>query len=144
MKKIKFIISLLFAISIILICNKVDAKSYSIENMNIQATVLPNGDVNVKQEITYDFHGKYNGIYMTIPYNLNDIEASEAITNNQINEKLYNGNNIEINTISSKNTNKEIVFELSNRASNGQNGIYTKESMKEKLLNMIILLKIFV
>ena len=56
------------------------AKSYSIESMDIQATVQENGDVNIKQSITYNFDGDYNGIYISIPYRIEDIEHDEIIS----------------------------------------------------------------
>ena len=57
------------------------AKSYSIDNMDIQATVLENGDVNIQQSITYNFEGDYNGIYISILYTIDDIEHDEIISN---------------------------------------------------------------
>ena len=65
----KFFYTLLFVIVFLILMQiSTQARSYSIEEMNIQATVLDNGDVNIKQSITYDFNDVYNGIYINIPY----------------------------------------------------------------------------
>lgn len=66
-EKIFLIISI--TIGIIFIQNKVEAKSYYIENMDIQASIKDNGSVDIEQTLTYKFDGQYNGIYITIPYN---------------------------------------------------------------------------
>ena len=52
MKKIKVIISIIISIAIMLILQtKVEAKSYYIEDMDIKATILENGDVEVEQTL---------------------------------------------------------------------------------------------
>ena len=59
----KIFISILFTIILSLIVgNTAQAKSYSIEDMDIQATINQDGSLNIKQEITYEFKGSYNGI----------------------------------------------------------------------------------
>ncbi len=67
--KTKAIISLLVIIFFfILITNtKVQAKSYYIDDMQIEATVQNNGDLQIEQTLKYAFNGEYNGIYITIP-----------------------------------------------------------------------------
>ena len=74
-------------ITIIILQNKVEANSYSIENMNIKATIKEDGSVDVEQMLEYKFNGKYNGIYITIPYNKDDKEYTEVIKNNMEKEK---------------------------------------------------------
>ena len=82
MKSIKklLLIILFFAMFMIIFQINTYAKSYSIESMDIQATVQENGDVNIKQSITYNFDGDYNGIYISIPYRIEDIEHDEIIS----------------------------------------------------------------
>ena len=82
MKSIKklLLIILFFAVFMIILQINTYAKSYSIESMDIQATVQENGDVNIKQSITYNFDGDYNGIYISIPYSIEDIEHDEIIS----------------------------------------------------------------
>ena len=53
--KVIFIIAFTFFITIC-IQNKVEAKSYSVENMDIQAKVNKNGSLSISQEITYKFN----------------------------------------------------------------------------------------
>ena len=73
----KFFYTLLFVIVFLILMQiSTQARSYSIEEMNIQATVLDNGDVNIKQSITYDFNDVYNGIYINIPYVIEDKEIA--------------------------------------------------------------------
>ncbi len=98
--KFKAIILLVFTMCIMLGLNtKTQAKSYTIEDMDIQATIQNNGDVYVKQNITYDFKGSYNGIYITIPYVLNDTEYKKAVQNNIIDEELYYGTGVEVQSV---------------------------------------------
>ena len=82
MKSIKklLLIILFFAMFMIIFQINTYAKSYSIESMDIQATVQENGDVNIKQSITYNFDGDYNRIYISIPYSIEDIEHDEIIS----------------------------------------------------------------
>ena len=66
-KSIKLLGIILFAIIILFVSKStVQAKSYKIENMDIQATINKNGSVSIEQEITYNFNGSYNGIYIDI------------------------------------------------------------------------------
>ena len=65
-------------IAVLLINKKIYAKSYTIDNMDIQAEIQQNGSININQKITYNFVGNYNGIYITIPYLLEDSQAKEV------------------------------------------------------------------
>ena len=58
-KRILNIISLLLVIISIIIIkpSKVEADSYKINNMNIEAIINEDGSVNIVQDITYDFNG---------------------------------------------------------------------------------------
>ncbi|NLP29351.1 MAG: DUF2207 domain-containing protein [Clostridia bacterium] len=61
----KFLVVLLF-LSIFLSPSPVEAastKTYSIENLVINATISENGDVYVEEELSYYFKGNFNGIY---------------------------------------------------------------------------------
>ena len=123
LKKILLITLFLVLFMIILQINTY-AKSYSIDNMDIQATVLENGDVNIKQSITYNFDGDYNGIYISIPYTIDDIEHDEIINNKKINDDLYTGYGITINSIKDG---KNQDYIKTSYASNGKKGVYTIE-----------------
>ena len=99
---VKILLLILVFIITILISNKTYARSYSIENMDIQATILENGSINIKQKITYNFNGSYNGIYITIPYSITDKEQEE-IQKIKKDNSIYNGNSISIKKISDYN-----------------------------------------
>lgn len=139
-KIIKVISSIIF-ITIFTFCvaicmqNEVDAKSYSIENMDIQATVGKDGSLSIEQEITYKFNGSYNGIYINVPYNLQDAQLDEVVKENKINDALYNGNDIKVNEVLVLDKEKETKFTEVNRALNGNDMVYTntRESGMQKI-----------
>ena len=111
---------------IIVFQNKVEANSYSIENMDIQATIQTDGSVKIEQELTYKFNGHYNGIYITVPYNFTDIENEKIIKNDRIDDDIYNGESVLVEKVVLKNS--ETAFSLGAEYStqNGDNGIYTE------------------
>lgn len=113
-----FSILIIAIISIVLGQNEVQAKSYQVEDMDIQATVNDDGSVNIEQKITYKFNGSYNGIYINIPYQLEDIEAEE-------NDDLYNGKGVTVNKVSTINNGVETEFNKVNSAINGNKNVYT-------------------
>ena len=127
-KQSKIVISILFMIIILLIGAKsVQAESYRVEDMDIQATVEPDGSVNIRQEMTYRFSGHYNGIFINVPYNLEDKERKDAISGSILEDKFYNGNNVKINSVSQVVEGKEILFKQVERARNGNTNLYTTE-----------------
>ena len=134
LKKICFT-TIFIAVFLILLPIVVKAKSYSIEQMDIDATIQPNGDLKVEQSITYDFDGSYNGIYLTIPYEIYDVEKNEVIKNGKINDDIYTGTGVEISTI---NDNKNNTYTITNKANNGDRKVYTIEDD-----NNIITLRIY-
>ncbi len=127
----KLSIMIIFFILTAVISNNSYAKSYSIENMNIQATILDDGDVNIKQSITYKFDGSYNGIYITIPCNFSDIQRDEANSELSRDDRIYNGTAVTVNKITDS---KGDTYKNANGlyVSNGSKGKYTIEKDKEK------------
>lgn len=108
-KEIKIFLIVIFTIIAIAIGEKkVQAKSYSIEDMDIQATINSDGSLRVQQEITYQFKGSYNGIYINIPYQLEDTEYDEIVNGNRINDNLYNASNVIVNSVSLLNNGNKI------------------------------------
>lgn len=123
MKIIKKIFwGILFLVIFLLFIQAEVEASYSIERMDIQATVQDNGDVNIKQTITYKFNGTYNGIYINIPYILQDYEYDEIVTNSKINDNLYTGTGVKVNAILD---NENTDYSKRDYAWNGLNGVYT-------------------
>lgn len=47
------------------------AKSYSIDSVEINATLDDAGNLNVFEQRQYDFHGSYNGVYWLLPTGVN-------------------------------------------------------------------------
>lgn len=125
MRKVKIIIGLIISIVVLLLLQtKVEAKSYYIEEMDIQATILKNGDVEIEQILTYSFDGSYNGIYITIPTQYENKE--EMIS--QINDEIYNVQDVQLKSVRLVLTDgSEIPFEKVGYASNGRSKVYTEE-----------------
>ena len=125
---LKLLLCIIAFITMLLINNNSYARSYSIKDMNIQATVLDDGSVNVKQSITYNFKGSYNGIYITIPYNLSDYEMDEV--NGEIsNNAIYNGSSVTLNKVTDS---KGTIYKETSYATNGDKGKYTISKDSEK------------
>ena len=100
-KNIKqLVLFVIILIAIIFIQNKVEAKSYYIKNMDIQANININGSVDIEQTLTYNFNGEYNGIYITVPYKVTDNEYKDIIKNNRINDNLYTGSEVNVESVS--------------------------------------------
>jgi len=123
-KKIKLFGMMFFFVVAIVIGEKVvQAKSYEVENMDIQATVHEDGSVSVQQDITYQFKGNYNGIYINIPYQLKDIELQEVVKGNHIRDDLYNATNVIVDCVLLKDN--ETEFAEIKSARNGSQNVYT-------------------
>ena len=95
-------INLLFILffMIISITNICYGKSYSIDDMNIEATILDDGSVSVKQTIEYNFKGQYNGIYIDIPTEIDSKEYDSYRTQGELKDSLYINSGVEIIKIS--------------------------------------------
>lgn len=135
-KNIKqLVLFVIILIAIIFIQNKVEAKSYYIKNMDIQANININGSVDIEQTLTYNFNGEYNGIYITVPYKVTDNEYKDIIKNNRINDNLYTGSEVNVESVSEITEKTENSYSLATKATNGDNGVYTttKESKLFKI-----------
>ncbi|QDP41172.1 DUF2207 domain-containing protein [Radiobacillus deserti] len=83
MKKWTIVLALVFSI-LLFIPTKVLAVDYTIEHTKIDAFLQENGDVQVKEQHTYQFDGDFNGITRTlIPKEHSLIENVQAFENNQ-------------------------------------------------------------
>lgn len=124
-KQIKILISFIIILAIMLIFKQeVQAKSYYIEEMDIQATIQENGDVEVEQTLEYSFNGDYNGIYITIPTKYENKE--EVIS--KIDDSIYNAQGVVLKSVTQVENNNEITYKKVNSARNGQNGVFTEEN----------------
>lgn len=127
--KIKVLIALIFAVlSILLFSGKVDAKSYNIENMDMQVTIKDDGSAQIKHSLTYKFNGDYNGIYINIPYNLDDKEYKDAVSNNKINNNFYNGSGVTVEKVIETTSGKNVEYQSVSFAYNGDRNLYTTKS----------------
>ena len=101
MKKNKILLILLAFIIIILLSSKVEANSgtYSIDEVNMDVVLQKDGSLKINEKLTYKFNGSFNGIYITIPYGINDnkydkkelrdlIEAHVEATGSEIGKKV--------------------------------------------------------
>lgn len=124
-----FIVIFLLALTIV-----VQAKSYNIDEMNIEGTIRSNGDLAIEQDITYNFEGSYNGIYLNIPYKIYDIEKNEVIKHGSINDDIYTGTGVEIESIEDG---KSGTYSKVNKARNGDRNVYTL-SNSDNMVNLKI------
>lgn len=121
-KKLFFILAFFY---ILFLSNKVQAKSYTVENMDIQAIVQKDGSVEVSQTITYNFNGEYNGIFIDIPYKLEDEEYDKHRNQSSgLNDSLYNNDGVDIIGVTQILKDKTIEYKKVNNASNGSARIY--------------------
>lgn len=122
-KRIIFIV--IFFLVILLFTNKVQAKSYVIENMDIQASIQKDGTVEVSHTLTYKFNGEYNGIFINIPYDLKDEEYDKIRKQTSgLNDSLYNAKGVEILEVSQIHNDTNIKYEKVSSAQNGERGVY--------------------
>lgn len=122
----KIFITIIFAMVLIIgLQNVVQAKSYTVEDMDIQATINQDGSLSIEQEITYDFNGSYNGIYINVPFNLEDSEVNEVVNGNRIDDNFYNGSGVVVNSVYVLNGTNEIPFSQIKSATNGRDRVYT-------------------
>ena len=90
-KILKYIVTIIIFLITIFAINEVQAKSYTIENMDIQATIVEEGSVKVEQELTFKFNGSYNGIYIDIPDSVdNDDYDKFREQTTALRDSLYN------------------------------------------------------
>lgn len=132
-KRIKIFILFFLFIIITAVTNNCYGKSYSIDNMNIEATILEDGSVSVKQEIQYTFKGQYNGVYITIPYELNDKEYDSFRNQGELKDSLYTNSGVEIKKVEIG----QIELPLINYASTAPSNVYSViDENSEKILKI--------
>ena len=126
MKKNKILLILLTFVTIILLSSKVEASSgsYSIDEINMDVVVQKNGSVKINEELTYNFNGSFNGIYITIPYGVNDNKYDEIRKRTSlVNDSYYNASTYRIDSVYVENKSYKQTYS----ATNGESGVYTIE-----------------
>ncbi len=109
----KFIaLSLVFIICLIPFASFAE-DSLSISNWLVDSKLLENGDLQVSEDITFNFNDKFNGVYRFITYDrIHDITSLKVY-------EVVNG--------------KEIEFTLDEKANNGDTNVYNYEEGKNGL-----------
>ena len=59
------------------------SRSLSMEQVLIEAELLPDASLQVTERLTVDFSGKWNGFHVTIPKNGNPIKEIKVSENNR-------------------------------------------------------------
>lgn len=136
MKKNKILLILLAFIIIILLSSKVEANSgtYSIDEVNMDVVLQKDGSLKINEKLTYKFNGSFNGIYITIPYGINDnkydkIRAQTSL----INDSFYNAVSYKIDSVYVGNNKYQQAYS----AVNGERGVYTIENDYSKKVDKI-------
>ena len=125
-KKGKLLIGILFAIFLLWLgTTNVQADSYSIEDMDIQATIKEDGSLSIEQEITYQFKGHYNGIYINIPYYFKNPEKDNKNKTKRLADSFYSASKVKVNGVSLISNGTETKFQEVKQATNGNSFVYT-------------------
>jgi len=125
MKKIKFF---LFGL-LMFICFVLPVKADGTKTYYIEANILSNGDMQVKE--LKKLSGTYNGVKTTLRYSNNNLQSFTGILDDFEGSNIYNASSITdlkvydvINTDFNFKVNNE--FELVNYANTGNYGVYTR------------------
>lgn len=128
-KILKYMVTIVVVLIGIFAFGNVQAKSYRITDMDIQATILEDGSVAVKQELTYNFNGEYNGIYIDIPDTLDTKEYDRfRKQTTALRDSLYNATSVDITHVSEIRGGTKQTYEKVISSSNGKRGVYTIET----------------
>ena len=128
-KSFLFFLILFFSISIKSFAAE---KSFTIDKLDINAVILPNGDVNITEQLSYNFTGNFNGIYRD--YNLKGCSGC------QINEvKIIDQNNNEY-VAANNSSETDLTYEVSNSDGNKKLKLFCKSSdeIKTFIINYTI------
>ncbi|MDY2630235.1 MAG: DUF2207 domain-containing protein [Clostridium sp.] len=126
MKKLIFILTTFF---ILLIPINISAapKSYSIENLNVNAEIKENGDLYVDELFTYKFSGDFNGVYVDL-----NLKGSEGYEISEVSILDLTGE-IPLQRKEDKSNNSFEVIESRDKI---QVKIYSKSFNEEKKFNL--------
>lgn len=131
MKKLIFILTTFF---ILLIPINISAapKSYSIENLNVNAEIRENGDLYVDELFTYRFSGDFNGVYVDLNlngsegYEISEVKVIDSAGESSLQRQEDGSNN---------------SFEILESSDKIQVKIYSKSSNEEKKFNLRFTIK---
>lgn len=103
-------------------------REYYIDNLNINAEILENGDVEVNETLEYSFSGDFNGVFRNLDsngatgYKITEVSISDEAGNTIVATEGYNEEN---NT-----------YEINESGSETQIKIFTKSSYETKKINI--------
>ena len=126
MKKIIFILTIFFTL-LIPVNISAASKSYSIENLNVNAEIRENGDLYVDELFTYKFNGDFNGVYVDLNlkgsegYDISEVKVIDSAGESSLQRKGDGSNN---------------SFEILDSSDKIQVKIYSKSSNEEKKFNL--------
>ena len=132
MRKVKKIVSIGIFICLMLLCNIVSAdNSYNIEQYDIHATILENGNVHVVEDLVYHFEEDMNGVLRQLIYRYEYKGQKDDANPTSIRYQAQDIVNLKVWTSNVKGENhlKESVPVLT--ASNGQEGVYVPYGIDE-------------
>lgn len=119
LKKLFLVLCFLF-ISIFSFINvNASDNNFNIENLYINAKITEKGDINISEEITYNFQGNYNGIYRNLikkeanGYTINNVSIRDK-NNNLIN--LSQNNNSQDNSYQIIDSNENTQIKIFNKS----------------------------
>jgi len=112
---------------------KAEDKSYTINRLSINAQITEKGNIDVQEEITYVFHGNFNGIFRNLSKNGS---SGHSITKVSIRDK--NNNIIPLSFVNDSENN---TYQIIDSTANSQVKIFSKstDEIKSFILNYTIL-----
>lgn len=127
------LIFLLLIIFIAPIDVKAESKSYTIDKLNIAAKITDKGNIEVVEEVTYNFHGSYNGVYRNL--------AKDGSSGNKINGVFVKNKNNNLISLSSDNDSKNNTYQILDSSENTQIKVFSKstDEIKTVVFNYTIL-----
>lgn len=104
-------------------------RTYKITDFEIDAVINKDGSMTVKETTEYRFNGRYNGITITIPENINskyyDKMTEDSINDSVLSDSLYNNKGIKDVSIYVVEDDKIRMFDEVGTAEIGIDSVYT-------------------
>ncbi len=125
---LKILIALsLFYITIVCF-SSINAASYYIDDYKIDAKVLTNGNMHVIEYLKYNFSEDMNGLIRNFMYKYNYSSQQDDIKATSSRYQASNISNINV-FVSNQNFNNTVQYTITDRATNGTEGVYTLEEI---------------
>lgn len=125
MRKI-LLIFLLLIVFIVPVDVKAENKSYTIDKLNISAKITEKGDIEVVEEVTYNFHGSYNGVYRNL--------AKEGSTGHKIDQVYIKDKNNNLISLPSADDSTNNTYQIIDSNENTHIKVFSKSTDEIKTL----------